>query len=115
MFSVTGYYRNRAGASLRYGQIGFGPKDGSNWTGKYYVRWYECGVDIPGQLSVVQLALPTSALSKSVCVLRVVPRAKEAQSHLDDDDHDDGRVDDDDTVLPVLLMIIITTTKPVLL
>ncbi|XP_013412845.1 uncharacterized protein LOC106175409 [Lingula anatina] len=53
--SARGFYRSNAKEGLTTGNIGFGPKDGSRWTGKYYVRWYECGVQIPGDATVVDM------------------------------------------------------------
>ncbi|XP_072033313.1 uncharacterized protein [Amphiura filiformis] len=43
--SSVGYYRSTWGDEFQTGNIGGGI--GENWTGKYYVKWYECGVSIP--------------------------------------------------------------------
>lgn len=43
--STTGYYRSRWGDPMHEGVIGGGM--GSSWTGRYYPKWYECGVSIP--------------------------------------------------------------------
>ncbi|KAK3090466.1 hypothetical protein FSP39_012113 [Pinctada imbricata] len=51
--TATGYYRSDEGTPFRKGKIGHGPKDMSEWTGKYYGTWYECAVDIPGNTTVV--------------------------------------------------------------
>lgn len=40
---VLGYYRNNWGDSFSVGQFGSG--------GRYSVRWYECGIQIPLDLS----------------------------------------------------------------
>ncbi|XP_072032084.1 uncharacterized protein [Amphiura filiformis] len=43
--SSVGYYRSHRGEDFQTGNIGGGI--GENWTGKFYVKWYECGVSIP--------------------------------------------------------------------
>ncbi|XP_070549180.1 uncharacterized protein [Ptychodera flava] len=42
---TRGYYRSQWGQSPRLASIGGGT--GSTWTGKFYVRWIECGLTIP--------------------------------------------------------------------
>lgn len=43
--TATGYYRSSWGDDMQLGIIGGGM--GSSWTGRYYPKWYECGVAIP--------------------------------------------------------------------
>lgn len=43
--SATGYYRSGWGDDMQLGTIGGGM--GPAWTGRYYPKWYECGVSIP--------------------------------------------------------------------
>jgi len=43
--SNRGYYRSNWNDTPQIGNIGGGT--GSNWTGKFYGRWIECGISIP--------------------------------------------------------------------
>ncbi|XP_064633272.1 uncharacterized protein LOC135491380 [Lineus longissimus] len=47
--TTEGYYRYRWGQQIQYGKIGLKP----DWSGKYYTKWYECGMTVPGSYRVV--------------------------------------------------------------
>ncbi|KAK2175272.1 hypothetical protein NP493_740g02047 [Ridgeia piscesae] len=53
--SGLGFYRWRWGERPQWGPIGNGPGGRLQSTGRYYVKWYECDVTIPGSSTVLDL------------------------------------------------------------
>ncbi|XP_061195817.1 target of Nesh-SH3-like [Saccostrea echinata] len=49
--NTQGFYRNTRGGTFSYGTIGYRPQR----TNKWYEKWIECGVSIPGSNRVIPM------------------------------------------------------------